>query len=390
MADGQASDRAPAGGVQNGLGIDPVLAARISGGKDWEPVPDDLFVIDGVAHTYHFAEENWVPGSYARLLVDALWGIHEYFTPRQDRAWILPPEMRGMQDADLLGHSMFGESRIDACIYHHLPIFPLFKDGGGPISVGKEMRQRWPGRVAIYGGLSPYRPDALDEIDRMVEEDGVIAFKFYPLDLVGGEVKGIRMDDETLMFPLYERMMKHGIGTVAMHKAIAFGPVGHRFFGMDDVSGAAVAFPDLNFEIFHGGFAFLEDTALKATYSPNVTINLEGTSALVFYAPDRLGHVLGSLMLAGAADRIVWGTGVPVIHPEPFLQAFWNYQIPEALQEGYAYPPLTPEIKRMMLSGTQARIAGLDVAAMKAACAGDEFDRNTSLAAPWTSGRVTA
>jgi predicted TIM-barrel fold metal-dependent hydrolase len=175
-----------------------------------------------------------------------------------------------------------------------------------------------------------------------------------------------------------------------MHKAIAFGPLGHEYFGMADVNGAATAFPELNFEIFHGGFAFLEDTALKATYSSNVTINLEGTSALVFYAPDRLGHVLGTLMMSGAADRIVWGTGVPVIHPQPFLEAFWNFQIPEALQEGYGYPPLTREIKRMMLGGTQARIAGLDVAKMKDTAKDDEFSRRNALARPWTSGKEVA
>ena len=44
--------------------------------------------------------------------------------------------------------------KISACVYHHLPIFNLFKDGGGPLYVGKEMRERWPGRVLIYGELA--------------------------------------------------------------------------------------------------------------------------------------------------------------------------------------------------------------------------------------------
>jgi uncharacterized protein len=364
--------------------IDGKLAGLISGGKPWEPIPSDLFVIDGVAHTYHFAPDNWVPGSYAKLLVDALWGIHEYYSPRYDTKWLLPKEHRGMQDADLIAHSLFAESRVDACVYHSLPIYSLFKDGGGPIAVGKQMRERWPGRVAIYGGLSPYRPDALDEIDRMIEEDGVVAIKFYPLDLVGGSVRGVRLDDERLMYPLYARMLERGIKTVAMHKAIAFGPLNHQFFGMQDIGPAATSFPNLNFEIFHGGFAFLEDTALQTTYNANVTINLEGTSALIFYAPRKLADILGTLMLSGAANRIVWGTGVPVIHPEPFVQAFWNFQIPEDMQEGYSYPPLTAEIKRMMLGGTQAHIAGLNIETMKAQCNADEFSSRPALAPPWS------
>ena len=236
---------------------------------------------------------------------------------------------------------------------------------------------------------APYHENVLDEIDRFLDEEKVSGFKFYPLDLVGGTVRGTRMDDEKLMFPLYERMLKRGIKTVAMHKAIPFGNVGHEYFMVDDVNDAATSFPEMNFEIFHGGFAFLEDTVLKATYNSNVTINLEGTSALIFYAPERLAHILGSLVQAGAADRIVWGTGVPVIHPQPFLEAFWNFQIPLSMQEGYAYPALTPEIKRMMLGGTQARILNLDVENLKRVAATDEFAKRDRLAEPWTSGRGT-
>lgn len=371
-------------------GIDPKVASRLSDGKEWEPVPDDLYVIDGVAHTYNHAPENFIPDSYAPMMSKMLWGIHEFYSPRGCPKWLVPQGHRIMQDADLIGHSLFGESQIDACVYHHLPIFNLFKDGGGPLYVGKEMRERWPGRVLIYGGISPYHENVLDEIDRFIEEEKVSAFKFYPLDLVGGKVRGTRMDDEKLMFPLYEHMLKRGIKTVAMHKAIPFGNVGHEYFMVDDVNDAATSFSEMNFEIFHGGFAFLEDTVLKATYNSNVTINLEGTSALIFHAPERLAHILGSLVQAGAADRIVWGTGVPVIHPQPFLEAFWNFQIPQGMQEGYAYPALTPEMKRMMLGGTQARIMGLDIVEMKRMAANDEFANRNSLAEPWSSGRKAA
>ncbi len=369
-----------------GKEIDHDLAMRISDGRPWEAVPQDLFVIDGVAHTYNQQRDNWVPGGYAHLLAEGLWGIHQYFSPDGEK-WLVPESERGMQTVEFLASSLFAESDIDACIYHALPLFPFFKDGGGPIEIGLEMRRRWPGRVALYGGVSPYRADVLDELDRMVEEDKVSAFKFYPTDLVDGVIRGVRLDDEKLMFPLYERMQKHGLKTVAMHKAIPFGPQGHEFFGMNDIMGATMAFPDLNFEIFHGGFAFLEDTAMKASYARNMTINMEGTSAFVLRAPEKLAHIMGALMLAGCADRIVWGTGVPVIHPQPFLEAFWNFQIPETLQQRYGYPEITPEVKRLMLGGTQARIAGLDVAAMAAQSKGDEFDRSTELAAPWSRAR---
>ena len=60
------------------------------------------------------------------------------------------------------------------------------------------------------------------------------------------------------------------------------------------------------------------------------------------------------------------------------------------MQEGYAYPALTPEMKRMMLGGTQARIMGLDIDEMKSVAANDEFANRNSLAEPWSSGRKAA
>lgn len=61
--------------------------------------------------------------------------------------------------------------------------------------------------------------------------------------------------------------------------------------------------------------------------------------------------------------------------------------MPEKMQQGYGYPDITPEVKRLMLGGTQARIAGLDVAGMAAQSRGDEFDLRNDLAAPWARAR---
>lgn len=86
-------------------------------------------------------------------------------------------------------------------------------------------------------------------------------------------------------------------------------------------------------------------------------------------------------MLAGEADRIIWAGGVPVIHLQPFLEAFWNFQMCEELQEGYACPLLTDDIQRMMLGDTLARRAGLHIPGMTAKMKGDEFDRLDKLRA---------
>src|SRR5204863_398140 len=64
-----------------------------------------------------------------------------------------------------------------------------------------------------------------------------------------------------------------------------------------DVAGAAVAFPDLTFEVVHGGMAFLEETAWQIQRFPNVCVNLEGSSAyLLQRAPRKFAELIGSLL----------------------------------------------------------------------------------------------
>jgi len=323
---------------------------------------DDILVIDGVVHAYNYVPENMVEGVSWEMHGGMLHALHKAFCPAAaPHSWYLPIERLCTPDIEMLGRSLFEESRVDACIYHSLPIYSFFKDGGAPLRLGRDLRARWPGRVFLYGGMTPFRPDALDEIDRLVEEDGVVGIKFYPLDLVEGRIVGFRMDDQALMYPLFERMIARGLKTVAMHKAMPFGPTHHEFFEVRDIGVAAADFPGLNFEIFHGGFGFLEETVRQLTYSPNVTVNLEGTGGLLVNAPGKFARILGEFLTIGAADRIVWGTGAPVQHPRLLLDAFWNFEMPQSLQEEMGFPAVTPEMKRAMLGGTQARICGLDL-----------------------------
>jgi predicted TIM-barrel fold metal-dependent hydrolase len=293
--------------------------------------------------------------------------------------------MRGT-DPELVAGALFAESRTDAAIYHEVPIFGLFEDGGSPLWVGQQMRERWPGRVVLYGGVSPWQDGALERIDRLVEEHGVKGLKLYPLDIVSGEMQTLDMGDPEVTFPILERARQHGIRTVAVHKSLPLGPVPLAPFQVTDVEGAAAGFPDLFFEIVHGGLAFVEETAWLAARFPNVVINLEGTTLLLAKAPRRFAEVLGTFLTYGAGDRIVWATGAMAVHPRPFLEAFWELEMPQDLMEEYGMPALTPELKRAILGENAARIAGLDVEAMKREMDGDEFSGLEELAPPWTGG----
>jgi predicted TIM-barrel fold metal-dependent hydrolase len=347
---------------------------------------DGAFVIDAVTHGYHFTPDNSNDPETTSVLVDQLYGLTTNFVPSE---WLLDKESwSSAADPDLVASALFAESATDVAIYHHLPIFGLLKDGGSPLWVGEQMRERWPGRVLLYGGVSPWQEGVLDEIDRLVEEHGVKGLKLYPLDIVEGEVKTLSMADPDTTFPVFERAQKLGIRSVAVHKALPLGPVPLAPFEVTDVEEAAAAFPDLFFEIVHGGLAFLEETAWLVARFPNVAVNLEGTSYSVLKAPALFAQVIGTFLNFGAGDRIIWATGAMAVHPRPFVEALWNFQMPPELSLGFGLPELSTEIKRGILGENIARILGLDIEAIKREIEGDEFAQRQELAQPWS--RATA
>lgn len=128
-------------------------------------------------------------------------------------------------DPEFLAHAVFAESPTDVAIYHAIPLSGFYADGLSPLWVGRELRKLYPSRALLYGGVSPWQPGVLDEIDRLVEEEGVIGIKLYPEDIVQGRVKPYRADDPEVAFPIYERALKKGLRSVALHKAQPLGPV---------------------------------------------------------------------------------------------------------------------------------------------------------------------
>jgi uncharacterized protein len=283
-------------------------------------------------------------------------------------------------DPELLGHALFAESQVDYAIYHDIPLYGLYEGGASPLWIGRELRERHPDRVALFGGVWPHRPDVLDEVDRLVEEEGCVGLKFYPYDIYDGTGEAVLMNDVEAVYPVIAHARSRGIRHIAVHKAIAMVGCPVSPFGVQDLEDALLAFPDVSFQIIHGGFAFLEETALQLTYYPNVSVVLEGASAFLPNSPLRFGEILARFLMTGAADRIVWGTGCTAIHPRPLIEAFWSYQLPEQLLEGYGLPPLTPRLKAAILGGNIARIMGLDLT-------GHE---RGELAEPWSGSAVAS
>jgi uncharacterized protein len=342
-------------------------------------VQDDIFVIDGVAHSFNMDESNFANPKYAGAineLQSALFGAM--------------PAGYGLDEASTCkdwpiedtAHLLFRESRTDVAIFHPVPIF-FYKDGLSGFHKALEATRRWPQRfIGSYCAVDPLRPDPLGEFERQCEQlDNPLGLKLYPVGYHEGTVTPWRMDDPKLGFPLYEKARELGITSIAVHKSVPLGPAPNgEAFHPRDVEGAAEAFPDLTFSIVHGGMSFTEETAWLLARFPNIWINLETFNIMLALRPRVFAETLaGVLSVAGegAVSRMYWGSGAMNCHPRPGLEAFMDFQFPDELIDRsgtfFPIPQLTHEHKRAILGGNLARLHGFDLDALKASIADDEF-----------------
>lgn len=170
------------------------------------------------------------------------------------------------------------------------------------------------------------------------------------------------MDDPQIAFPVFEKARELGVDLIGVHKGVPLGPQPIEHTQTWDMDGAAAAFPDINFVIFHVGLPFLDETCWQLIRHPNLHASLAATVNFVVRSPRMFAETLGKLLFWCGEDKIVYGSECPIFHPQWALEAFWDFEIPQDLVEGYGYPQLTDQAKRKILGENLLRLHGLDVA----------------------------
>ena len=346
---------------------------------------DGVLVIDAVAHALDSSPDSRDRNRYAQSVVNGNFKWQWNLIPDPYRLG----EDRYFQEvsAEALLSALFEESYTDVACFHTLPMKGIFKDFS-PMSVGLAIKERYPHRMLLYGAASPLDGGKAEEdVERQVEEWGISGVKLYPVDLVDGRLRSFSLADEKAVYPLLQKCVDLGIKVVAIHKAVPLGIAPTDPFRVGDVDHAARDFPQLSFEIVHGGYAFLDETAMQVARFENVYINLEVTAQLLPKHRGKFAVILGDFMLAGGTKRIFWGTGCSFTHPQPLLEAFKRFEMPGELVEEYGYPELTDADKADILGLNFARVHGLDLDETKACLREDDIDSRKSdgLQAPWSS-----
>lgn len=353
----------------------------------------DTVVIDATVHALNMDPSGAAFGAYDGVGIPfsaehTYEDIHLMHSVKSGGPYVMPRKQWERQaTAAELASVLFEESWTDFASFHAI-------GSEVAMAVGLQARELAPGRIWIYG--SPTDPfdtsRTLEEIDQWVDEYQIIGLKLYPfqfnLRTEPPRPMAFPLDDEKLAYPIIEHAQKRGIRSIAVHKGIGWVL---KPFGVSDLVATAQAFPKMNFEVVHAGWAFLEDTAVLAGRS-NIWLNLESTSSYLIHRPRTFAEVLGRFLSQGigkpnAEDRILWSTGCMQGHCQPLLELFNNFEMPADMVDGHGYRQLTHDIKRKILGLNFARMHGLDLDQLVAAIP-DTKERRAQLAgelaAPWS------
>jgi predicted TIM-barrel fold metal-dependent hydrolase len=218
-------------------------------------------------------------------------------------------------------------------------------------------------RLLIHGRVNPNQPGDLEGMDELASRYRIAAWKTYTQ--WGPDGKGFYLDDEPGI-AMIEKARKLGVRNIAVHKGLAFGPRSYEHSTCVDVGRVAKRYPDVNFLIYHSGFA--ADKA-EGAYDPkrtdgidalvtsleangvkpgaNVYAELGSTWRFLMRNPDSAAHALGKLFKHCGADNVLWGTdSIWYGSPQDQIQAFRTFQIAAQLRDKHGYPEITPALRR--------------------------------------------
>jgi predicted TIM-barrel fold metal-dependent hydrolase len=323
-------------------------------------IGNDAIVFDGVAHVFNFEKKNAL-GPAGEMFINHLYAFHNVLTP-EGQPLMAADEFLRQWTVDDIDEMVYRHSSTDMLCAMPLPLTDLFRDGLSPWEECAELAARRPDRTVFWGSVNPLEGRrALDLMERQVGEFGAKAFKFYNVRYDFGSPFPWRMDDPRVAFPVFEKAQELGVNLIGVHKGVPLGPQPIEATQTWDMDGAAANFPDINFVIFHVGLPFIDEVCWQLIRHPNLYASIAATVNFVVRAPRQFAEVLGKLLFWCGEDKIVYGSEAPIWQPQWALEAFWDFELPQDLVEGYGYPQLTEQAKRKILGENLLRLHGMDV-----------------------------
>jgi predicted TIM-barrel fold metal-dependent hydrolase len=343
-------------------------------------------IVDAVVHPWNMSPENQNPAAQAQI--DAVYASHKLSYDEAHADYILrPPEFFQDLSFDVIARAEFVESPVDYAILHSLPNLGF---GLGHITLPEKcaaFRDRFPHRTRMLGTVgTPIAATAIEEIKRQHSELGIDGVKLYPAFFYDGKGEGWRMDGADWATPFLEACRKLGLTRIAIHKALWLEPAPKSAFAIDDMGPPLDRFPDMTFEMVHGGAAFLDETIRLMQRHPNLYLTLETTFSYILTRPRVFAKVLGRLVTEVGSERLLFASGNNLAHPRPLIEAFDGYRFPAAYRQEFGIRALTDQDRANIMGLNAARLYGLD----PNPAPDDEFSRARAagVPGPWSAIRA--
>jgi len=354
---------------------------------------NDMLVVDAVVHPYNLSPENIQPGG--EELVDLTHRTHVAFTgPGREEYALSREEFYIDFPIEALDHAIFRESPTDMAVIHTLPNLGFQHGPMCSPETSKALHDLRPDRYMVMAAIDSLDPDiAIAQLEQQVADLQPDGLKLYPTYLYDGESRGWRLGDDfskALLTAAYDL----GIRNVAVHKgAAAFPPSApNEPFTLADFHEGPAEFPNMTFQIVHAGVAFIDEANRLLAQHPNVYATIETTSSFAMTDPRAFAEAFGALLAGAGPDRILFASGINLIHPRPPIELFASFEMPDDLVQEKGYPVMTDEIRRKVLGENCLRLYGRDPEAVRARLHDDDVEaaRAGGLAAPWSGMRQGA
>ncbi|MGH8910787.1 MAG: amidohydrolase family protein [Egibacteraceae bacterium] len=315
---------------------------------------DNRFVFDTAAHVMNLDRGNAL-GPAGQLFLKHLYEFHSKYTPEGEPVLTQAAFLREWTPRQVY-EMVFEQSDTDMLVAQPLPMPDLFADGLSSWEQCAELASLDSERVIFWGTVNPLDgPKALDLMERQVWEFGAKAFKLYNARYDGTHLAW-RMDDEQIAFLVLEKCQELGVDIVGVHKGVPLALQSRERTQVWDMDRAAENFAEINFVIFHVGLPFIDELCWQLTHHPNLYVSLAATVNLIARAPRQFAEILGKLLFWCGEDKIVYGSDVPIWHPQWALKAFCDFEMPKDLVEVYGYPQLDETAKRKILGENLLRL----------------------------------
>src|SRR5262245_18779774 len=202
--------------------------------------------------------------------------------------------------------------------------------------------KRYAGRFIGFACVDPWKPDAIDQMERAVTELGLRGAKFHP------GIQGFYPSDERF-YPLYERITALRIPAL-FHtgtNGLGAGTPGGMGVKLDNtrpiyLDKVAADFPQMTIIGAHPAWPWHEEMLAIIGHKSNVFMDLSG------WSPKYIPKIVMDEARSRLQDRILFGSDYPFIMPERWLADFDSL-------DGFK-----PEVKRKLLYENAARLLKLN------------------------------